>query len=171
MAQNQIKTVSPKHDAIMDALIVHPERKLGEIAVMFGVSQAWLSVIIHSDAFQIQFKAKQKDTFNQTVVPLREKLIGVAHLAVDKLGDVLENASTTSDKEFIADTTDSILKNLGYSPKSVPPPLAGNVKQQNVFVVDKATLESARETMRQIQAPEGGALIEHESAHPPAEEI
>jgi hypothetical protein len=171
VAQNQIKTISPKHDAIMDALIASPHLKLGEIAVQFGVSQAWLSVIIHSDAFQIQLKTKQKEFFGAVVVPLREKLIGVAHLGVDKLGEVMENASTLSDKQFIADTTDSILKNLGYSPKSVPPPLAGSVKQQNVFVVDKETLESARETMRQLQPPEGGALIEHESAHPPAEEI
>jgi len=48
MAANQIKTISPKHDAIMDALIANPAQKLGTLAGIFGVSQAWLSVIIHS---------------------------------------------------------------------------------------------------------------------------
>jgi len=141
----------------------------GTLAGIFGVSQAWLSVIIHSDAFQIQLKVKQKESFAAIVVPLREKLIGVAHLGVDKLGEVLENASTTSDKEFIADTTDSILKNLGYSPKSAPPPLSSQ-PQQNLFVVDKLVLQGAREKMREA-ANGGGTLIEHESACPPAEEV
>jgi len=168
MAENQIKKVSLKHDAIMDALIAHPERKLGLLAADFNVSQAWLSVIIHSDAFQIQLKEKQKEFFGAVVVPLREKLIGVAHLGVEKLGEVMENASTTSDKQFIADTTDSILKNLGYSPKSAPPPLQAT--QQNLFVVDKMVLESAREKMRE-SANGGGQLLEHENARPPAEEV
>lgn len=144
----EIQKVSVRHDAIMDYMLSNPMMKLGEVARVFDVSQPWLSCIIHSDAFQIQLSEKKSGVFNATVLPLREKLNGVAHLAVEKLGDVLENASVVNDKQFIADTTDSILKNLGYSPKSVPPSIAGNVQNQNVFVVDREALAAARDKMR-----------------------
>ena len=150
MAENQIAKVSVKHDAIMDYLIVNPAARLGDVALHFRVSQPWLSVIIHSDAFQIVLKKKQSSVLNATVVPLREKVLGIAHLGIEKLGDALENASAVTDKEFIADTTDSILKNLGFSPKSAPSLPAGNVTNNNIMVVDKEALASARDKMRTV---------------------
>jgi hypothetical protein len=164
-----IAKVSIKHDAIMDFMLVNPAMPLSAVAKEFGVSQPWLSVIIHSDAFQIQLAEKQAGCFNATVLPLREKLVGVAHLAVEKLGDVLENSSVTTDKQFIADTTDSILKNLGYSPKSAPPPIAPT-QQNNVFVVDRETLETARNKMQGIPA-QGGLTIDQQTEGAPAAEL
>lgn len=160
MAATQIRKVSIKHDAILDFLLVNPEMKLGLVAAHFDVSQAWLSVIIHSDAFQARLKEKGSDMFGATIVPLREKLLGVAHVGVDKLGEAMENASASSDKQFIADTTDSILKNLGYSPKSAAPIQTGNT-QNNFFVVDKEALAGAREKMRTVPtSPDAVDLLE-----------
>lgn len=176
MAVNQIQKVSIKHDAILDYLLIHPEQKLGDVAVVFGVSQAWLSVIIHSDAFQAKLGEKSGECFGATVLPLREQLMGVAQVGVEKLGECMENASTTSDKQFIADTTDSILKNLGYSPKSAAPAQTGNsTTNNNIFVVDKTALASAREKMRTVPNTEliEGQLIEPEKTEngAPAQEI
>lgn len=153
MAANQIQRVSIKHDAILDYLLVNPDKKLGLVATHFDVSQAWLSVIIHSDAFQVRLKEKGSDLFGATIVPLREKILGVAHIGIDKLGDALENASASSDKQFIADTTDSILKNLGYSPKSAAPTQDISNTQNNFFVVDKEALAGARAKMRTVPEP------------------
>lgn len=161
MAANQIQTVSIKHEAILDYLLIHPAEKLGDVAKYFNVSQAWLSVIIHSDAFQVKLAEKNDVCFSSTVLPLREQLLGVAQVGVEKLGECLENASSVTDKQFIADTTDSILKNLGYSPKSAAP-ASSNTTQNNFFVVDKTALASARAKMRTV--PSGdllkGQLIE-----------
>lgn len=157
MAVNQIAKVSIKHDAILDYLLIHPAEKLGDVAMYFKVSQAWLSVIIHSDAFQVKLAEKSGECFSTTIVPLREQLMGVAQVGVEKLGEALENASSTSDKQFIADTTDSILKNLGYSPKSSAPAPGGSSTTNNIFVVDKAALAAAREKMRTVPT---GDLIE-----------
>lgn len=164
MAVNQIQKVSIKHDAILDYLLVHPADKLGDVAAVFGVSQAWLSVIIHSDAFKAKLAEKNSECFSTTILPLREQLMGVAQVGVEKLGEAMENASTVSDKQFIADTTDSILKNLGYSPKSVAPAQTSTTNN-NIFVVDKTALASARAKMRTV--PSGdlieGNLVEPES--------
>lgn len=162
MAANQIAKVSIKHDAILDYLLIHPDMKLGNVAAHFGVSQAWLSVIIHSDAFQIRLKEKDGEQFGAVIVPLREQLMGVAQVGVSKLGEAIENASPVSDKQFIADTTDSILKNLGYSPKSAAP-TPTTATQNNFFVVDKDALAGARAKMRTVPNTE---LIEDVEVEP-----
>lgn len=159
MAEVQVKTLSVRHDAIMDYMLANPVEQLGTVAQNFGVSAAWLSVIIHSDAFQRQLADKKDVLFGAAVVSVREKLNGVAAYALDKLAQSLEHASPASDKDFIASTTDSVLKNLGYGPKSVPGFAPGNVEQQNIFVVSKESLASAREKMREASVPEG-TLIE-----------
>ena len=156
MAATQIAKVSIKHDAILDYLITNPAQKLGEVARHFDVSQAWLSVIIHSDAFQVRLAEKNGECFSATVVPLREQLLGVAQVGVEKLGEAMEHASSITDKQFIADTTDSILKNLGYSPKSSAPAPSSTNTQNNFFVVDKDALAGAREKMRTV--PSGNSL-------------
>lgn len=168
MAGVQIKRVSVKHDAILDYMLVNPGMKLSKVARHFDVSQAWLSVIIHSDAFQAKLAEKDGLQYETIVIPLREQVMGVAQVGVEKLGECLENASASSDKQFIADTTDSLLKNLGYSPKSAAPSPPAAV-QQNFFVADKESLEKAREKMRTIIPEEGtslnesGVLIENDS--------
>lgn len=159
MAENQIQKVSIKHEAIMDYLIANPHHKLGIVAEHFGVSQAWLSVIINSDVFKVKLKEKNEEVFAQTIIPLRERVVGIAHVGVEKLGEALHHASPITDRAFIADTTDSILKNLGYTPKSQPAQTGTPVNQQNNFyVVDKDTLQEARAKLqRQQKALEGEA--------------
>lgn len=149
MAATQIAKVSIKHEAILDYLLVNPAEKLSNVAAYFGVGQPWLSVIIHSDAFQAKLAAKSGECFSSIVLPLREQLLGVAQVGVEKLGEALQNASTSSDKQFIADTTDSILKNLGYSPKSTSPTTI-SATTNNVFLIDKTALAAARAKMRTV---------------------
>lgn len=173
MAEAQLKNICVKHDAIMDFLIANPAMKKGDIARHFGVSATWLSIMIHSDVFQIKLKEKSQEVFETTVVPLRDELLGVARVGVEKLGEAMENASASSDKEFIADTTDSILKNLGYSPRSAAP--AAQPAQVHVAVVDSSVLAEARAKMRAIPSP--APPLEHKevpvdkSPVPPTEEL
>jgi len=173
MAEAQIAKVSIKHDAIMDYLMTNPTQPMSEVAAYFKVSACWLSTIIHSDVFQMQLETKKDKMFGSTVLPLREKLLGVAHVGVEKLGEALNNASTISDKQFIADTTDSVLKNLGFSPKSVAP--NSNLTQNNTFISTNAeTLEAAREKMRIAATPvvvDGEGVLIESSESPPTEEL
>lgn len=173
MAENQIQKVSVKHDAIMDYMLANPASPLSAVAEQFGIGQAWLSVIIHSDAFQAQLKEKKEGVFVATVLPLREKLIGVAHLGLDRTAEALEKSKveTAEGKEFIADTTDMILKGLGYSPKSTPS--APQNQQNNTYIMqaDKGMLAAARETMRTVkEVQEEAVTIEH-TKDTPTEEI
>lgn len=149
----EIKKVSPKHELIMQMILADPSRKLGDIAREVGVSQAWLSTIIHSDAFQRKLKERQEELFSATVMSLQEKVVGTAAVAVEKLAEGIEQASPTGDREYIANTAEMLLKASGFTGKA---DASIKATQQNFFFSPDA-LEIAREKMRQ-RAIERGTL-------------
>jgi len=158
-----IKQLSIRHEAIMEWLIANPQKKLRECAATFGVSQAWLSCIVHSQAFQSRYRELVEENLDARVLPLREKLTGVAALGVQKLGVMIE-AST--DPDFIAGATDKMLHRLGYAPKTQAQsaPGAGPV-QLNVFnSVSPELLEQARRARQELYSDASDAkVLEHES--------
>lgn len=139
-----LRKVRNMHVAIADYMIANPEASQRKIAGEFGVSESWLSIIINSDAFKEHLHAKNQEVFDTHVVPLRTKLLGVANLAVEKLG---EKVSTAVDPDFILAAADKTLHRLGYAPSKGPDPAAPpQVNQQNNFyMVDKDLLAGARE--------------------------
>lgn len=136
-----IQKVSVKHDTIMNYILVNPTVPLGVVARHFGVTAPWLSTIIHSDAFQAQLRRKKDAMFNTHVLPLGEKLLGLAHVAVERLGEQLDK---TDNPDYIADTAVMLLDRVGFSPKSPAPAATTMNVQNNIYQVDRATLEEAR---------------------------
>lgn len=152
MAEVQLQRISIKHEAILNYMLTNPAEKLGKVAEHFRVSQAWLSVIVHSDVFQGLLAEKNQEFSHESLIPLREKVLGVAHLAVDKLSEAIEHSSPVSDKAYIADTTNLVLKSLGYG-ASVGPAAGGGapVVNNTVIVANKDDLAKARGLMRAVQ--------------------
>lgn len=153
----QIQRVSVKHDAIMNFILVNPTVPMGIVAAHFKVSPAWLSVVVHSDAFQAQLRRKQETIFNAHVLPLGEKLLGLAHLAVDKVGAHLEK---TDDPDYVHEVATTLLDRVGFHPKQAASLAGATVNvQNNVYQVDKATLEAARAAIgKRLNAPSFRAL-------------
>ena len=138
----EIQAVSTKHEAILNYLLSNPEAKKGEVARMFGVTQSWLSVIIHSSSFQAKLKERQEEVFQDAVMlPIQDKLMGVAHIAAEKL---IEKLPYEDDVKVVTDTMDKTLKNLGYGQRTVGTP----VQQNNTLIlggqVDGKAIERAR---------------------------
>lgn len=155
MAEVQIGKVSHKHEAILNWMLLNPEQPLYRCAQEFGVTQAWLSVVINSDLFQQRLAERQDGVFEGTVLTLRQKLAGVAECAVERLG---EKVSQSNDPAFLLQAADKTLKALGYGGGGNATS-QGNVSatQNNFFFVDKGTLGEARkrmEEMRGAMAPE-----------------
>jgi len=83
----QLGRLSITHEAIMDWLISNPGRgQMGRCAIHFGFTRAWLSSMVHSDAFQAKLRDKQDVMFTGTVIPLRDQMNGVAQRAIERLG-------------------------------------------------------------------------------------
>lgn len=144
----EIATLSHRHVAIVDYLLAHPQIRLGEVAQHFGYTQAWLSQIIHSDAFQNMLKEKEGAIFHHTVMPLREKMLATAHIAMDKLVDMLPGSIDIREVQSVGD---SMLDRLGFGSKPVGAGASGTTNIQNNMIfpnANTAEIEAARELLR-----------------------
>jgi hypothetical protein len=161
MSAVQLSNIRLRHQAIADWLIANPDRSQGECAQAFGITQAWLSVIVNSDIFREYLQQRLNEVSTPVMFTLREKLMGVAHRAVEKLGAAVDNSQ---DPEFILEAADKTLHRLGYAPTRGPAaaPTTVTNQQNNIYVVDRETLDGARRRYLQavgvqvaLPAPEG----------------
>lgn len=151
----QIKEVRNHHEALLQYMIAHPRASLKELSLIFQMTPAWISTIIHSDAFQVKLAERQDQAFIDVALPLRRKLHGVADAAVDRLGQALHD---TQDPRMILDIADKTLHRLGYAPtrNSAPAaPVHQSNTQLNLYgTVDADTLSRARGLLKQQQSGE-----------------
>lgn len=158
----EIKAVSHTHAAIMDYMLANPTVHLGDVAKNFGYTQAWLSQIIHSDAFQAMLKEKQNVAFHHTVLPIREKMTELAHMALDK---TLQLLPQEVDVRTAQDIAEGMLDRLGFGAK----PIGGTggvnltVNQQNNMIVpntNAAEIAAARELLAARSATALGVQVD-----------
>lgn len=131
----------------MDFLMTNPSVKLGDVAIQFGVTQAWLSTVIHSDAFQALLREKQDIAFHSTVLPVREKLMALAHQTLDRMQDMIPMETEVG---ILSRVAEGVLDRLGYGTK--PSVLQINNIQNNHTTVLKGELEEARLLMNQVSS-------------------
>ncbi len=156
----QLKSISATHENIMNWLILNRGSNLSKCAAQFGITQSWLSTLIHSDAFQGRFKEKQKEVGIYVASSVPEKLSALSDVAIEKLSQELENSDNP---KFILDSFDKILHKAGYAPASAKNPNpAGqlNITNATVNVVSSGDLAEARAFM----ASKGKAFVEGETA-------
>lgn len=135
-----VQKISVKHTEIMNFMLMNPTQKLADVAKHFGYTQPWLSCIIHSEAFQAQLSIQQEAIFNGTVLPIKEKMLAMAHQGLDQLSDRMPMMK----EETVAKVTDSVLDRLGFGSKMNPsaPPAPGG--QVNLTINLRQELEDAR---------------------------
>lgn len=138
----ELTGLSNTHNAIADWLIANPGKgQMGKCAAVFEMSRSWLSTLIHQDAFQAMMKHKQGKAFEIVIIPLHEKMSGVAHAGVEKLGEIIE---TSNDDRLTREITKDMLTAMGYG---------GNAKAavhidastHNTLTVNQDALAAARE--------------------------
>lgn len=87
----EIAKVRYTHDAIIDEILTNPAISQGELAKMFGFTQAWMSIMINSDAFQERMRERKCELVDpRLVATLEDRLNGVARSALDALLEKLE---------------------------------------------------------------------------------
>lgn len=141
--KTSVKKLSYRHEAIAKWILANPEKRLGDCAKEFGITQAWLSVLINSDIFR-NYISEMRDKIDiEFQASLTDKLTGVAHRAAEKLGEQVE---VSGNADFLLDVVDKTAKLLGHGPR--PGGATINVNQPVAMVpVDQATLHEARQMM------------------------
>lgn len=148
-----IKTLNFSHEAIIRWMLENPHRTLGECAREFGYTQSWLSIIIHSDAFQAKYTELNGNADALVVADIPAKMRGIASMALEGLGDQIESAvqdKTIAPRDFLLKTSEALLRSLGYGQKATVriDAHAGAVTN----VVDADTLQRARTRMLENRA-------------------
>ncbi len=139
----QIQKMSHKHEAILNHILANPTQKLGEVAGEFEVTQAWLSTIIWSHAFQNQLAMRQNELFDTAVLQdLGSKLNAAAHMTLDEYMEKVPNL--TADQ--LISGSDKILGRLGFGSRAPSgTTIQGDVNQTVVHNhVSKEILDEAR---------------------------
>lgn len=145
-----IQKMSTRHEAILNHLIIFPTQKYSEVAAHFGVTQAWLSTIIHSHAFQDQLARRQDELFDSAIVQdLGDKLTAAAHTTLEAY---LEKVPMMSVDQLIP-ASDKMLGRLGFGTngggsKTI---INGNLNVQNNHVA-KEIVEEARDRIGAVKA-------------------
>ena len=94
MSEIDLKKLSHRHQAIAEWLLANPDKNLATCASELGYTQAWLSTIVNSQMFKAFYAKLLGDYHDDRIVPLRDKLNGVAHRAADKLSEKIDGVES-----------------------------------------------------------------------------
>lgn len=142
MAATQIKEMRPTHDAVLDHVLTRPHATLSELSRVTGYTVSWLSQMIRSDAFKAAYAARRGEIECTVMEGIGDRLNGLAHLAIDKLEEEL---TKTKDPDMVLDSFDKVLHRAGYAPAANKAPAGPVLQQNNVFLVSRDDLNTARE--------------------------
>jgi hypothetical protein len=166
-ANYELTRISVTHNAIADWLIANPGKgQMQKCAAVFEITPAWLSTLVHQDAFKALLKVKQGTAFEEVVIPLRHKMMGVAHRSVERLGEIVE---TTKDDRLVREIAKDMSQNLGFSPSLKGPTVNIDNSTNNHLTVNQEALAKAREK----QSKHYGRHLENSTeprALPPSEQ-
>lgn len=160
----QLKTLRPRHHAILDYLLANPRVPYGLVAEHFGVTQAWLSTVINSDLFRAQLSARRSLMDDHINRDITSRLGILAKKGLDTMEAILDDEeASASTKLEIAKTS---LTALGYLGKASPAsPVQVNIQSNTNISTRSDILQAARDRL-QASARERAALaapitIEH----------
>jgi hypothetical protein len=140
--------LTPKHDALVEFLLHNPTMKMRDVAAHFELTPSFLSIIVHSDLFQARLGQRREEYFGTIGRPIREKIMGVAARALDRLGEEVE---MTLDGDFLLATADKLLGHV--MPRGAPGVRPALALQQNFYGgqaapgVSPKVLEDSRQLM------------------------
>ena len=152
-AATAIAKVNPWHQRFAEWLILHGNAPgwQGRAAAHFKVTQAWLSQVYNSDAFQDHFTRLSHGHSEALLHTIRDKVHGAADQAISELAKRLEESPETFNNNLLVETTDTLLRRAGYGLAERAATPGGVVV--NLGLVTKTDLENARQQMRVVPAP------------------
>ena len=114
MAATQLVELNHRHMAIAEYLLANPSARLPEVAAAVGMTPSWVSVVTNSELFREYLQQRNREVSDAVHISLQEKVQGIAHRAVEKLGEAVDNSQ---DPAFILAAADKTLQRLGYGAK------------------------------------------------------
>lgn len=135
--KNSIQRVHYTHDAMIDLVLMKPGISQGEIGKYFGYTEAWVSRVFGSDAFQARLAERKTELVDPVILAsVEEKLKGLVHQSLDILADKLQ---ATRNPDMAIKALDLGTKALGFGAR--PQNIAQQTNNYVVALPPKATDE------------------------------
>lgn len=156
MAAIQPKKMNWWYQSIIEWMIENPDQPLRVCAQEMGVTQSWLSCIIHSDAFKLAYSQARGEHFENTSYSVISKMEGIAIQAAGLISERLELEGDDIPLGQLNSTAELALKALGFtSSHGRPSSVNVNLSNQNGTVgvsiaVEREVLQESRARMRQL---------------------
>lgn len=147
---NGVKKTGWRHDALIDIMIAEPQLQQRELAKIFDRTEAWISTLINSDAFQARLAERREEVVNPDIAAsVEERLRALADISLQRLIEKIATPVQVVSDQFLLDTAKMSTASLGYGARA---PAGGNINVGVVVQVpQKAT--SAAEWVSSIQPP------------------
>ncbi len=141
-----------RHDAIIDMIIACPHLTKGEIAYELGYTQAWLSTLMKSDAFQMQL-AQRRAQLEDNLIHARSKK---AHELDEAASKIIEKelAKENADPHYALSVKKILNQGLGASRQAMGMHIQNMQVVQDNRQINHSILEKARKKMRRIEEVE-----------------
>lgn len=106
------------HEALVDWMLLNPQKSKKEMAEAFGKDYQTIIVITNSEVFKARYEQAREALSGRVLADAKERLEGVACGSLGALAErIHENADKIPTKE-LRELADMSLRNLGYGPQS-----------------------------------------------------
>lgn len=112
----EIQRVRYTHDAMIDMIIAQPEIHQNELALAFGFTPTWISIVVNSDAFQQRLAERKGELVDPILqATVNDRLNGLAAKSIEKLLERVQMGAIEN-KDLVQAVAIST-KALGYGAK------------------------------------------------------
>lgn len=111
MSATQIKSISLKHEAIIDFVVTNPLADLAEISTATGYSVPWLSILMNADQFKSELARRRGVIEERIETDITAHLRMAAVEGIKKTTSLIHASGNLND---VASATEKALKSLGY---------------------------------------------------------
>jgi hypothetical protein len=135
----------PWHEAVIDMWLVDPTLKQGEIAAALGKTQAWLSILVNSDAFRAKYAARKAELVDPYISEGAEtRLRAVVSEAANELLERITLAPKAVSTKDLTAVVGAASRALGMGAGA-----AGPSFQQTLYVIPAPTAPRTVEEWQQ----------------------
>jgi len=148
----QVKKVRYTTDAVIDEILVNPSISQGELAERFGYTQAWMSIIVNSDAFKNRLAERKGQLIDpQITASVEERLEALGKASLDRLLDRVHSTVPLKPLELVA------MAKLGVGNRADKPVTPQT--QNNLYVLSMpAPAASSKEWLSTARRPPGDVV-------------
>lgn len=111
------------HEAMANLILMNPGIKQREIAIAMGYTEAWISTVMCSDAFQAYLAKRQAEVIDPEItMTLRERATGVATRSMQVLMEKLAKPADAISDGLVLRAFELSAKATGMGGNAAPPP-------------------------------------------------